>query len=139
MHHTLGSLEAGFNPTSLKDIHSEEFERTEHYETNFQKSTDMLGELSKMFKFSRKLSAADEFDFTNLKEEKEELGPRKQMITGDVRLPSYYNVREAYSECRPKILDQGICGACWAFAASGILSDRFCMHSQGQIQVTLSA
>jgi cathepsin B len=33
---------------------------------------------------------------------------------------------------------QGKCGACWAFAASEVLSDRLCIHSNGEINVILS-
>jgi cathepsin B len=60
------------------------------------------------------------------------------MIKGDPDLPEYYNVREAYPMCQPEVLDQGMCGSCWAFSSSAVLSDRFCMRSEGKIDVTLS-
>ena len=31
-----------------------------------------------------------------------------------------------------------LCGSCWAFSSAGMLTDRFCIHSEGQINVTLS-
>lgn len=31
-----------------------------------------------------------------------------------------------------------MCGSCWAFSSAGMLEDRFCIHTQGQIKVTLS-
>jgi cathepsin B len=30
------------------------------------------------------------------------------------------------------------CGSCWAFSSVGMLTDRFCIHSNGQINVTLA-
>ena len=31
-----------------------------------------------------------------------------------------------------------MCGSCWAFSSTAMLSDRFCIHSEGQINVVLS-
>lgn len=59
---------------------------------------------------------------------REDLRPRVK-IQGDSRLPEYYNSREAFPQCNPQILNQQMCGACWAFSSSGVLSDRFCIHS----------
>jgi cathepsin B len=36
------------------------------------------------------------------------------------------------------VRDQGQCGSCWAFAASEVLSDRFCIASNGAVDVILS-
>ena len=70
---------------------------------------------------------------------KEELRPTRNLfIKGDPDLPSYYNTRLAFPKCQPMILDQQICGSCWAFSSAGHLEDRFCIHSDAQIKVTLS-
>jgi len=95
-------------------------------------STNILNQLGSMFGLSRSLVASgDEVSLANLKVAREDLRPKEEMIKGDNRLPDYYNVRQEYPECHPKILNQNMCGACWAFASSGVLSDRFCMHSRG--------
>jgi C1A family cysteine protease len=60
------------------------------------------------------------------------------IIKGDPSLPSYYNTRDEFPECKPPIYDQGLCGACWAFVGAGMLSDRLCIHSEGRINVALS-
>ena len=71
-------------------------------------------------------------------QKKEYLRPHPKMIKGDPTLPDYYNVYEKYPKCQPIVLNQDLCGSCWAFASSGMLGDRFCVHSEGQIDVTLS-
>ena len=61
------------------------------------------------------------------------------VIRGNLSLPMHYNVREEYPHCTPQVLDQGPCGACWGFAAAGILGDRMCMQSNGRYNnLTLS-
>eukprot|EP01105_Mastigella_eilhardi_P018528 TRINITY_DN429_c0_g1_i1.p1 TRINITY_DN429_c0_g1~~TRINITY_DN429_c0_g1_i1.p1 ORF type:complete len:289 (-),score=67.71 TRINITY_DN429_c0_g1_i1:188-1027(-) len=55
-------------------------------------------------------------------------------------LPSSFDARQQWPGCigAGGILDQQDCGSCWAFAASEVLSDRFCIWSGGAINVTLS-
>lgn len=45
-------------------------------------------------------------------------------------LPKEFDARQAWPQCSTisRILDQGHCGSCWAFAAVESLSDRFCIH-----------
>lgn len=62
----------------------------------------------------------------------------KETIRGDPDLPNHYNVREEFPYCNAEILEQGWCGACWAFSAAGILGDRMCQQTEGEINVTLS-
>ena len=53
-------------------------------------------------------------------------------------LPRNFDARERWPGCVGPIRDQLYCGSCWAFASSGMLGDRFCIQSQGQINVTLA-
>ncbi len=60
----------------------------------------------------------------------------KQEIGSD--LPASFDVRTAFPGCAHAILDQGQCNSCWAFASTESLGDRFCIASQGRINVALS-
>ncbi len=49
-----------------------------------------------------------------------------------------FNWRDKTPECIGQIEDQGECGSCWAFSSSGLLADRFCIHSNGVINTRFS-
>lgn len=53
-------------------------------------------------------------------------------------LPEHFDSREQWPDCIHEIRNQGHCGSCWAHAASEVLSDRFCIASNGQVNVVLS-
>ncbi|KAL3243695.1 hypothetical protein MRX96_020083 [Rhipicephalus microplus] len=56
-------------------------------------------------------------------------------------LPESFNAREKWPQCTSigLIRDQSSCGSCWAFGAVEAISDRICIHSQGKVQVNISA
>jgi len=56
----------------------------------------------------------------------------------DSDLPREFSWRDKMPECLGLIEDQGNCGSCWAFTSAGLLSDRFCIHTEGGINVRLS-
>jgi cathepsin B len=61
------------------------------------------------------------------------------LTVGDLTgLPDNFDSREQWPECIHPVRNQGHCGSCWAFAASEVLSDRFCIASKGQVNVVLS-
>jgi len=53
-------------------------------------------------------------------------------------LPDSFDSRTKWPTCIHPIRNQAQCGSCWAFAASEVLSDRFCIASQGKTNVVLS-
>lgn len=61
---------------------------------------------------------------------------REPMVVEDK--PSEFDWRKQHPSCVHDIRDQEQCGSCWAFAGSETLSDRFCIASEGKIDVVLS-
>ena len=53
-------------------------------------------------------------------------------------LPANFSWRDKFPSCLGSIEDQGECGSCWAFTSAGLLSDRFCIHTNGAITTRLS-
>lgn len=49
-----------------------------------------------------------------------------------------FNWHDKMPSCVGPIEDQGTCGSCWAFSSSGLLADRFCIHSEGKITTRFS-
>jgi len=58
----------------------------------------------------------------------------------DLKLPNQFDARTAWTQCSTisRILDQGHCGSCWAFAAVESLSDRFCIHFDMNISLSVN-
>ena len=56
-------------------------------------------------------------------------------------IPIEFDARKHWPNCSSISLipDQGECGSCWAVAATEVMSDRICIHSNGTKQVNISA
>ncbi|KAF5405801.1 Cathepsin B endopeptidase [Paragonimus heterotremus] len=92
--------------------------------------------------------------FRNVEEAKRFLGARREgqalrnarrmTISHDFdkdALPESFDAREQWPNCTSigEIRDQSSCGSCWAFGAVEAMSDRICIHSNGKLDVRLSA
>ncbi|XP_010542823.1 PREDICTED: cathepsin B-like [Tarenaya hassleriana] len=88
-----------------------------------------------------KAAINDRFSNATVAEFKRLLGvkptPKKELLgvpivshDRSLKLPKEFDARTAWPQCTTigRILDQGHCGSCWAFAAVESLSDRFCIH-----------
>lgn len=61
------------------------------------------------------------------------------LTVGDLTgLPDNFDSRVQWPNCIHPVRNQGHCGSCWAFAASEVLSDRFCIASNEKVNVVLS-
>lgn len=69
--------------------------------------------------------------------ELEEALPTMYHEVGDT--PQSYDSRDAFSLCKSisHIQDQSACGSCWANASAAVMSDRICIHSDGQKKQTV--
>lgn len=64
--------------------------------------------------------------------------PRSTFLLEKAKLPAAFDARTNWPGCVHPVLDQGQCGSCWSFGASEALGDRFCVQSNGSINVALS-
>ncbi|KAH8344922.1 hypothetical protein KR067_010712 [Drosophila pandora] len=72
--------------------------------------------------------------------------PDKQEVLGYLSqkvddIPKEFDAREKWPNCPTinEIRDQGSCGSCWAFGAVEAMSDRVCIHSNGNVNFRFSA
>lgn len=58
-----------------------------------------------------------------------------------IEIPSSFDSRDKWPKCPTikEIRDQGDCGSCWAFGAVEAISDRYCIASQGDENIEISA
>uniref|UniRef100_G3SZW4 Cathepsin B n=1 Tax=Loxodonta africana TaxID=9785 RepID=G3SZW4_LOXAF len=67
--------------------------------------------------------------------------PQRVHLAEEMDLPENFDARENWPNCPTikEIRDQGSCGSCWAFGAVEAISDRVCIHTNGNVNVEVSA
>ena len=63
---------------------------------------------------------------------------RPRHVPKGVTIPTSFDARNQWTTCVHSVRDQMDCGCCWAFASAGFLEDRFCIQSNGAIDVRLA-
>ena len=62
----------------------------------------------------------------------------KEFEPTGLNLPPTFDSRQQWPECVLPIRNQGHCGSCWAFAATGSMANRECVATQGSFNEWLS-
>jgi len=80
---------------------------------------------------------------TILREETEELNTEFISVTNtypirQISTPDNFDGRIEWKGLLSPVMDQGNCGACWAFASTSVLADRFNIQSVGMLNIQLS-
>ena len=63
-----------------------------------------------------------------MQNEPEEMPNTDVVVTSDAELPASLDWKELRADCIHPIRNQGNCGSCWAFSATGVVSDRCCLR-----------
>jgi cathepsin B len=65
--------------------------------------------------------------------------PKKSIEGASLKAaPVAFDARTKWGKCIHAVRNQEQCGSCWAFSATEVLSDRFCIGSNGTVDVILS-
>jgi cathepsin B len=56
----------------------------------------------------------------------------------DFIFPENFDARQKWPLCIHRVRNQGNCRASWSYAITGVMSDRFCIASNGEINIELS-
>ncbi|KAH0816933.1 hypothetical protein GEV33_005858 [Tenebrio molitor] len=65
----------------------------------------------------------------------------KDCYLEDLHIPDSFDARKEWPHCADvigNIRDQGSCSSCWAFSSTGVMTDRLCIQSEGEVKFQFS-
>ncbi len=89
------------------------------------------------FKNTDQLSATLGLNSDSLEDTSDMPDDDDEVQTNDF-IPYEFDSRQKWPNCVKLPNNQGSCGSCWAFASTSVLSDRFCIASNGKVNIRLS-